>query len=370
MECQRSPLLVRNWMLLGALLGIGIGIKPNGLYYFIGFVILIGINALSKRSFRSNPRSEILQLSKRIGLVSGCAFLWGGFWYIRNLIKLGSVFESSILEAGFPGAIVNNLFNPQLYVLDDTNITILCIILVNLLGWLVLWRSTKIDRAKFTTLLGFNLVSFLSFIITPHSSGFWAGGQWIFKTQLRYGLPLIPISLAIGIIVLTTVIPDFLYKPVNSWLHHRNPFKLKIPPLSVVVILIALCFLQAVTYSPPQGLPGFDRILFARSEFASRVYQWIQQNVKNQKIYTIALRPYGLYNFPFSNRVTYGGDSEQWSYQNALDLLTTDPPDYLAIGRNPFNDQFPIAFTHLLDDPQHFEVVYGDPLAVVFKIKT
>ena len=153
MECQRSPRLVRNWILLGALLGVGIGIKPNGIYYFIGFLILIAIDALAKRSFRSNSRSELLQLLKRISLVSICAFLWGGFWYIRNLLKLGSVFESSILEAGFPGAIVNNLFNPNLYVLDDTNLTLVLIILINLAGWLVLWRSTKIDRATFATLL-------------------------------------------------------------------------------------------------------------------------------------------------------------------------------------------------------------------------
>ena len=380
MECQRSPMLIRNWILLGCLLGIGIGIKPNGLYYFIGFLVLMSIDALGGRGGRSrssNPvnqfRLEILQLFKKIALVSGFAFLLGGFWYIRNLIKLGSLFESSILEAGFPGAIVNNLLNPHLYVLDDTNITVLCIIFINLLGWGVLWRCTKIDRAKFATLLGFNLVSFLSFIITPHSSGFWAGGQWIFKTQLRYALPLIPLSLGLSVIVLKIVISDFFSQHLYPWiqsLHQRKSSQAKIPPLFLVPLLIGICFLQSVTYKPPQGLPGFDSILFAPVDFASRVYQWIQQNVKNQTIYTIALRPYGLYNFPFSNRVIYGGDSEAWSYQSALDILATVQPDYIAIGRNPFNGQFPVALTTLLDDTQRFEVGYGDPLAVVFQVKS
>ena len=161
-------------------------------------------------------------------------------------------------------------------------------------------------------------------------------------------------------------------KRINYWnqslQHTRSKFNLKIQ--FVIITLFCFCFIQPLTYTPPNGLPNFEAIVFARFSDSplSKVYQWTQQNVKNQKIYTIALRPYGLYNFPFSNRVIYGGDSEQWSYQNALDLLTTDPPDYLAIGRNPFNAEFPIALEDLLNDTQHFELVFGDPLAVVFRV--
>lgn len=379
MECQRSPLLQRHWVLLGALLGIGIGIKPNGLYYFIGFIVLIGIDAFQNRSLWNNRL--ILQFLKRIALVSVFAFLWSGFWYIRNLIKLGSIFQSSILDSAFTGTIFNNLFNRNLYVLDDTNITLFSIILINFLGWIILWWNSQNDRKNFATLLGFQLLSIISFIITPYSSGFWAGGEWIFKTQLRYGLTLIPISLIIGIFIISGLVKFILsglstssQNRISAWmksLHRIYSFKIRLIHWSIVFALLLLCLIQSFTYVPPQGLPNFESILFLRDSLSSksRVYQWIQQNVKDQKIYTIALRPYGLYNFPFSNRVIYGGDSEQWNYQNALDILKTEQPNYIAISRAPFNGQFPIALPDLLKDTEQFELVYGDPLAAVFQVK-
>jgi hypothetical protein len=126
-----SPDQRRYWIAFGAMLGIGIGIKPNGLYYFLGFLILMGSILFFQKKI--TPQ-KIFKISV---LVVGISSILGGFWYLRNFIIFGTVFEASILESGFPGAIVNNLFNPDLYVLDNTNLTLMGIIIINLIGWLV-----------------------------------------------------------------------------------------------------------------------------------------------------------------------------------------------------------------------------------------
>ncbi|MEY2979413.1 MAG: hypothetical protein ACO31I_01440 [Prochlorotrichaceae cyanobacterium] len=379
LECQRSPVLSRNWIVLGSLLGIGVGIKPNGFYYFIGFLILICMEAFLKRSLSS--QAGVFQLLKRLGLVSSFTLLLGGFWYIRNIIKLSSVFESSILKAGFPGSIVNNLFNPNLYVLDDTNLTIILICFINLFGLIVLFVDSRVDRSTFASLIGFNFIAFMSFIFTPHSSGFWAGGQWIFKTQLRYGLTLIPVTAVVAVVLIfkisqsiLLIMPSRLQRQAKSWislLHRRSAStQIKVTPRHTIIILSLLCLIQVITYLPPNGLPNFEAILFVRNAESplSQVYQWIQQNVSDKTIYTIALRPYGLYNFPFSNRVIYPGDSDQFSYEQILESLTIEQVDYIAIARNPFNGNFPIALKDLIEDTRQFELVYGDLLAAVFRV--
>ncbi|MGA1409703.1 MAG: hypothetical protein ACO37W_08215 [Prochlorotrichaceae cyanobacterium] len=337
------------------------------------------MEAFLKRSLSS--QADFFQLLKRLGLVSSFTFLLGCFWYIRNIIKLSSVFESSILKAGFPGSIVNNLFNSNLYVLDDTNLTLILICLINFLGLIVLLVDKRLDKSTFATLLGFNFIAFMSFIFTPHSSGFWAGGQWIFKTQLRYGLTLIPVTIVVAVVVIFKIcqstfwiVPSRLQKQAKYWislLHRRSPSKqIKITPQHTIIILSLLCLIQVTTYFPPKGLPNFEAILFVRNAGSplSKVYQWIQQNVSDKTIYTIALRPYGLYNFPFSNRVIYPGDSDQFSYEQILEAVTIEQADYLAIGRNPFNGSFPIALEDLLKDTRQFELVYGDLLAAVFRV--
>ena len=376
-EALKSPKTITYWVVFAMMLGTGIGIKPNGIYYFIGFLILT-IYALIQSKRVDFP--TIFKTSFLISIVSG---LVGGFWYVRNLIKLGTLFESSILEAGFPGAIVNNLLNPDLYVLDDTNLTIVSMIGINLMGWIILWLSPSLKKTPFNILLSFNVIAFLSFIFTPHSAGFWAGGQWIFKTQLRYGITLIPITIVIGIVVFTQLIRRIVPVAVQSrweqWVLtlHQKPTEIIantstiVQPLIIKVMasIIAVGLAQSLTYTYPLGLPNFEAVIFVRNAESplSRVYMWVQENIVDQSIYTIGLRPYGLYNMPFSNRVIYGGDSDQWTYENALTIVQNDRPDFLALGRNPFNGQFPIALREMLNHPEQFEVVYGDQLAVVFK---
>jgi hypothetical protein len=299
LEGLKSPVLIRYWFMLGALLGIGIGIKPNGIYYFVGFIVLIVYALWRKRTLTG------YKILKTIAFVSTIAFLFGGFWYIRNLITFGSIFESSILDAGFPGAIVHHLFNPNFHVLDQTNLTLVIILVINLAGWLVLCLSPSLQKSSFILLLFFNLVAFLSFIITPHSSGFWAGDQWIFKTQLRYGITLLPLTLIISITLLTQVIKLIL--PIASqarWnqlmdsFHCSNSFvrsadttntKRRIGHITIALLLIGV--IQALTYSHPNGLPNFDSILSDTVLFGnpsemprSKVYSWVQDNISNQTI--------------------------------------------------------------------------------------
>ncbi len=168
--------------------------------------------------------------------------------------------------------------------------------------------------------------------------------------------------------------PSRLQRQAKSWislLHRRSAStQIKVTPRHTIIILSLLCLIQVITYLPPNGLPNFEAILFVRNAESplSQVYQWIQQNVSDKTIYTIALRPYGLYNFPFSNRVIYPGDSDQFSYEQILESLTIEQVDYIAIARNPFNGNFPIALKDLIEDTRQFELVYGDLLAAVFRV--
>jgi hypothetical protein len=100
---------------------------------------------------------------------------------------------------------------------------------------------------------------------------------------------------------------------------------------------------------------------------ASYVYQWSQKNLTNTTIYSMNLRPYGLYGFPFTNQV-FDGSITRTSYTKSVESIKGNNSEFLIISRDPFTGQFPQALSGFIDKTDKFKMIYSDQLAVIFKV--
>jgi hypothetical protein len=125
--------------------------------------------------------------------------------------------------------------------------------------------------------------------------------------------------------------------------------------------------LQSTTYRSPQGLPGHDGILFPGGQQQSKVYAWVQENVKNSVIYSVGLRPYGLVGEDFSNRVIDRLGSAGWTLAEGLPIMQKNNVKYLVLCVDPFARSVPSGLKEMLNQPK-FQLVFKDDLAVVFKV--
>jgi hypothetical protein len=135
-----------------------------------------------------------------------------------------------------------------------------------------------------------------------------------------------------------------------------------------LVSLVLAMVLQVGSYGMPIGLPGFEGIFFPAGPEPSGVYEWVQKNLPPSRIYSVGLRPYGLYGFPFQNQVIAALGSGQWRYSDGLQVIRQYQSEYLALSLDPFSRQAPADLAKILQQPQAFEPVYQDSLALVFRI--
>lgn len=130
-----------------------------------------------------------------------------------------------------------------------------------------------------------------------------------------------------------------------------------------------ISLLQVMTYQLPQGLPGYNGIFFPAGRQTSDVYDWVQRHLDHATLYSVGLRPYGLYGEPYHNQVvSFRLESEGWTLQEGLQVIRQEQPQYLAISLDPFTRKAPPDIFEMAKHPEVFQIVYHDPLAVVFRI--
>jgi hypothetical protein len=367
----------RNWWMLGTgvSLGMAVGVKPNGLYYL---PIVVGL--VFARFFPA-PDSDAPWRSKALavfGLMIIPTCLLGGFWYLRNLVVNGVLFQSELVENLANLSILKNLLNPGLYQLNLP--FFLFMLSLSVTGGaiaLCIAFSSQLT-ANFKLLTGFNALAIGALILTPSGAGYWAGSTPVFLIQIRYSASMVPLTIILLLFFLFQLRHRFHHQllAMSNYLqsslpqlHHQSQ-----PPSTALflgllnLIGLGLLVMQLFSYQPPTGLPGFDRILFASNPPPSQVYAWVQKNLSNTSIYSIGLRPYGLYGFPFSNRVIYNLGSSDWNYQEGLRIIRKFKPQFIAISLDPFTGQPPKDIALLIRQPQIFEAVYQDSLSVVFRV--
>lgn len=367
----------RPWWLLwaGSSLGLAMGIKPNGIFYVLCFVglILSPIYPLNQTHDRYVTKAKLI-----LQFLIPPVILLGGFWYIRNLLSRGFLFDRSLTEAAVELSILRSLFNPGLYQINLPLIVFAISIGITLVATIFCVKYAAQISSDFKLAVAFSWIAIVALILMPSGAGYIAGANSIFRIQIRYSIAIIPIAAILLLSMSSYGWESFkathpaMQTRSSTWLEQVSG---KAPSISSQLVLggvtisgAILVGLQMFTYQPPQGLPGFNQILFARDVPPSQVYSWVQANVRNSTIYAIGLRPYGLYGFPFTNRVIYELSSDRWQYPAGRAKLLQFKPDYLAISRDPFTTNIPPDVAELINRPTIFKLVYQDPLAAVFQL--
>ncbi|GAB4218316.1 MAG: hypothetical protein OHK0012_26710 [Synechococcales cyanobacterium] len=351
---------------LGLLLGLAISIKPTGLMLLLSTLVFVGI------VYRKQPRSHAIRV---LGLILSSSVLLGGFWYLRNVITQGSLISSDVADSGLKLSIIYNLFNPDFYSTQRDLLLYGGSWIVGVFSLLmILFSRQKYRDPLLLTVIYFHWVMGLGLLITPYAAsvGTQGGDSIIYAVQLRYSMGLMPLSLLLLVYWLVLG---------GSWLADRFGLKASfvaasegspllprpqsIWPMALTLhaVIVGIVGLQLVSYDPPQGLPNYQKILFgaSRDTPASQVYEWVHTHLNNTTIYSFGLRPYGLYGFPYSNRVIEHQGIPSHSAIRAGFLASN--AQYLVMSRDPFTGQFPAEAERFV---QELRLLYQDPLAVVF----
>ncbi|MGI0491815.1 hypothetical protein ACN4EG_08380 [Alkalinema pantanalense CENA528] len=372
----RSPLWLWG---VGISLGWLIGTKPNGLYYLLGMVGLVALLPWQGRTMLQRGRLALVRvLLPAIGL--------GGFWYFRNLVRDGQLSPPDQLQAAMEVSMIRNLLNPELYSWNPA----LAIFLTSLVITIVTLVAAQRWPARFSVgvqlVAWWNAIALGALVLTPSGAGYLAGNGKVFLIQLRYSAIIFPLTLILAIGLLSQLVGQIWQARLANHSDLRllgQALEIPIDPASgqrarsqtlpwlsgIGGSVLLLLMLQVNGYQPPQGLPGHDGILFPFGQTPSGVYQWVQQNLDQATIYSVGLRPYGLYGFPYRNKVVASSlGSGNWTLAEGMAVIEREHPQYLAISLDPFSRQVPPGILEVAKNPQFFQVVYQDSLAVVFRI--
>jgi hypothetical protein len=375
----KSKTRVENWSIVtGVAIGMLIGTKPNGLYFLIAALILnlVFSNSELEESLADRIKGSLLKI-----LLPSLAI--GGGWYARNLIQTGQLTPPDQLKAAADLSIIQNLTNQALYTFNFPFTIMLVATIVSIIPLIISilqrTQSSKnppsIPMTNRSVPLGiqivaaWNLIAIGALILTPSGAGYLAGAGKVFLIQVRYSAVIMPLTLILVGYALAFLLEPLLQpKPWLDSLERRSPpIAAKLPLLLTSCIALLLVLLQSTTYRSPQGLPGHDGILFPGGQQQSKVYAWVQENVKNSVIYSVGLRPYGLVGEDFSNRVIDRLGSEGWTLAEGLPIMDKNKVKYLVLCVDPFARSVPSGLKEMLNQPK-FQLVFKDDLAVVFKV--
>lgn len=353
----------KGWLLsTGISLGLAIGTKPNGLFYLIGFLCLFFASF-----FPSNPQKS--KLFESFSLIILPALSIGGFWYFRNIVKAGTLSPNDFLDAAVGLSIAKNLLNPALYRLNFSLVFFLFSMSITAIAIACSTLKPLTYPLNLKLLAGLNSIALFALMLTPSGAGFLIGDRQLFLIQIRYSAIIVPITIILSLYFLSQLLDHWTKKLSFDRFHtakKRRSTALFLTGINLIGAILLVS--QLIAYQPAIGLPGYDGIFFPAGEKPSKVYEWVQKNLTNTVIYSIGLRPYGLYGFPFSNRVVYQLDSISWKYQNGLTVIRDSKPNYIAISLDPFSRAVSPDIQSLTSQPKAFELVYQDNLALVFKI--
>ena len=358
----------------GISFGCALGTKPNAIYYIIGIFTITVYNLIANYSARIKTKGYLKTCYELILTWILPIFVMSCFWYLRNLYLLGSIFEDNIVESGVNLSIFRNLFNLEIYRAPNGRLILLSALIS--LSFIFLFFNNRSRNISLKYLVQVNIISFIAWILTPYSAGYYAGEIIHFHIQLRHGLVYI-VTLIILVAYLSINFMNILLSKkfrssllmINNFFNHLHidsQYMNKINDLFIVFITIpciTLLLVQLLNYNPPKGLPGFSAILFYPSNYQSHIYEWVQENIRNKKILNIGLRSYGLVNFPFSNEVIDAGSPATWKSQER-DLQHYD---YIAVSVDPFTGKISQELSAFLRSPRNYRVVYSDRLSAVLK---
>ncbi|NJK35715.1 MAG: hypothetical protein HC919_12630 [Oscillatoriales cyanobacterium SM2_2_1] len=345
------------------------GVKPNAAYYGLGISgLLLGL--LWGDQVERREKFSLIWVQIIFWLLT---LLLGGFWYGRNLWAMGKIFDSSLVASSMELSVLRNLTNPDLYILRPESVTLALAIATVVMTLIFFWH-----RPQLRLVAGFLAVAIAAFIVTPN--GIYrlefAGGSTSYL-QLRYGIIMVPLTgmLWLGMALASLPIPwhgliaDACENPTLLNFAHVGLPQKWVRPMVIAVGLAVI--VQLLTYRSPDGLPGFDHILFAPGPKASQIYEWVQSLPSNQPktLYGVGLRPFGLYGRSWQNRVIDGGSPRTWQLSQLAELRgRSQPVDYLLISLDPFTGSVPPALLEILSRPQEFRPVYADDLAAAFQV--
>ncbi|AXY67603.2 hypothetical protein D3A95_04065 [Thermosynechococcus sichuanensis E542] len=358
----------------GVSFGCALGIKPNAIYYIAGIFAISIYNLITNYSPKIKRKSYLRVFYKILWTWLLPIAMISSFWYLRNLYLLGSFFEDHVVKSGLNLSISRNLFSLEIYKAPNGRLLLFSIFITLLL--IILISNNQFRNTNLKQLVKINVISFIAWILTPYSAGYYAGEIIYFHPQLRHGLVyVITVIILMSYLSLTCIRIFFNQKSRNilsiidnlfHHLHKESDHTNKINYLfisSIAAASVILLLIQVINYNPPRGLPGFSGILFYPSNYRSHVYEWVQENIKNKRILNLGLRSYGLVNFPFSNEVTDAGSPATWRLQeNNLQQY-----DYLAVSVDPFTGKISQELAAFLQAPRGYKIVYSDQLSVVLK---
>lgn len=358
----------------GVSFGCALGVKPNAIYYITGIFIITVYNLITNYAVRITKKGylklfyhSILTWLLPIAIISS-------FWYFRNLYLLGSLFEDDVVKSGINLSISRNLFNLEIYKAPNGRLLLFSVLIT--LSFIILFFNNRFRNTSLKHLVQMNVIGFIAWILTPYSAGYYAGEVIYFHLQLRHGLVYI-ITVIILIAYFSITFMNILFNKrfrsllliIDNFFNHfhiNSQCTNKTNHLfisSIAAICMTLLLIQILNYNPPRGLPGFSGILFYPSNYQSRIYEWVQENIENKKILNVGLRSYGLVNFPFSNEVTDAGSPATWKPQES----NLQNYDYLAVSVDPFTGKISQELAAFLQTPKNYEIVYSDQLSAVLK---
>ena len=377
----KSKTRTENWsIVVGIALGLLIGTKPNGLYFLIAalFLNIIFSNSEKQESVTDRIRSAFLKI-----LLPALAI--GSGWYIRNLIQTGQLTPIDQLKAAADLSILQSITNPQLYILNVPFIILVTATIASLIPLLIaaFQSSRSSSRSQSQSIpsirsipLGlqivaaWNLSAIVALVLTPSGAGYLAGSGKVFLIQIRYSAVVMPLTGILLVYALTALLENALQpSPWIDRLQKRSiPLRSRLPLLISGSIATMLILLQSATYRPLVGLPGHEGLIFPMGQQQSKVYRWVQTNIKNSVIYSIGLRPYGLFGDNLTNQVIDRLGSTDWTLTEGSPIIKNNRVEFVVLCVDPFDRKVPPGLKELIQQPTRFKLVYNDDLSAVFKV--
>lgn len=305
----------RALFVLGAAsLGLAIGTKPTALPFVGLFMLLVAIVAYSRRPGAAGKPLRAA-LVEAIAVGAGAALI-GGFWYVRNLIKLHALFDPGN-SRGFRMSLIHNWRDPRIYHLHPDSLLFLSAIAAALLLIAALalraWRGRGRSRATRSTLdpalmlLAFLLTALLVFPLTPFVL------FRIYTWFIRLGIAMFA-SASIALAVVAGAVLAWGWGarrnlPTDTWTIQPSLLQGRRIPwhaLTTVLAFIGAAGAIALPYRwqrhPPRGMPYYERI---GPLPATNIYKWVQSLPEPHRIYSVGLRPWGLYGSHWQNTLFY-----------------------------------------------------------------
>jgi len=261
-------------------LGLAGSMRPTSLFYTPFYFYGLYLLATSKPSGKSQHSSFL-----RLALIGGLVLLaTSGFFYLRNLVVLGSPMHSGESADSLRASLAYNLFNPSLYQLSQRSILfLLCTILpIIFLGFG--YSRKAFSKQVLCLCLAFHVNGLLAFAFTPYGV-FHLGPEqprWVLRYGLAFFLFAFSITLSFALFFVDRLLTLF---QTRVWRRVR---------FFVVAILSAAFMVVVCVYwdsSKNSMLPGYYE---HEDRGGESIYTWVQSLPSAKRIVSYGVRPYTL----------------------------------------------------------------------------